>query len=211
MKEIRDIKIDMLMGNQNPIMDLFNEITDGIKIMNCNVYNEDGLEFIYYNKNNEWIFYQDIKNKRFWCEYTRYWSNFQTKLNLGYEEIQAITKLLVEQSSLCNSKLEEVLKRELATPLKLRYSPEGAVEEALKRELDKPRYQPKKLTSMVEAALKREVDTPLQKHYKLLPQLEEVLKRELATPITSRSYKVEDSLKNNLKALNEKNRPKPVF
>lgn len=26
MKEIRDIKIDLLMGNQNPIVDLFNDI-----------------------------------------------------------------------------------------------------------------------------------------------------------------------------------------
>lgn len=40
MKEIRDIKIDMLMGNDNPIIDLFNEITDGIKIMNC-LYKSD--------------------------------------------------------------------------------------------------------------------------------------------------------------------------
>lgn len=164
MKEIRDIKIDMLIGNDNPIIDIFNEITDGIKIMNCNVYNEDGLEFIYH-KNGEWIFYQDVKNKKFWCEYIRYWSIFDSKFNLEYSEIQAITKLLVEQSSLCNSKVEEELKREVVTPLKLRYSPEGVVEEALKRE----------------------VDTPLQKHYKLLPQLEEVLKREVATPITSRS------------------------
>ena len=29
MKEIRDIKIDLLMGNQNPIVDLFNDINAG--------------------------------------------------------------------------------------------------------------------------------------------------------------------------------------
>jgi hypothetical protein len=28
MKEIRDIKIDLLMGNKNPILDMFRKITD---------------------------------------------------------------------------------------------------------------------------------------------------------------------------------------
>jgi len=157
MKEIRDIKIDMLMGNQNPIVDLFNEITDGIKIMNCNVYNEDGLEFIYYNKNNEWIFYQDIKNKRFWCEYIRYWSNFQTKLNIGYEEIQVITKLLVEAA----------LKRELDTPEYNYFYSNGLVEAALKRELDTPSITATIDSPKVETALKRELDTPETPEYEV--------------------------------------------
>ena len=190
MKEIRDIKIDMLMGNENPIMYLFNEITDGIKIMNCNVYNEDGLEFIYYNKNNEWIFYQDIKNKRFWCEYIRYWSNFQTKLNLGYEEIQVITKLLVE----------DALKRELDTPGTILWTTSGTVEDALKRELDTPLQKHYKLLPQLEEVLKRELDTPQARKYGGTALVEEVLKREIdAKPITSRSYKVEDTLKREIK------------
>ena len=64
MKEIRDIKIDLVMGNKNPIVDLFCNITSGIEIINCNVYNEDGLEFIYH-KDGQWIFYQDCKNEKF--------------------------------------------------------------------------------------------------------------------------------------------------
>ena len=60
MKEIRDIKIDLLMGNKNPIIDLFCNITSGIEIINCNVYNEEGLEFIYH-KDGQWIFFQDVK------------------------------------------------------------------------------------------------------------------------------------------------------
>jgi len=106
MKEIRDIKLDLVMGNQNPIVDSFKELTDCIKIINCDVYNKDGLEFIYYNKEKEWIFYQDVKNEKFWCDYNRYWSVFENKLNLEYKETQAITKFLVE----------EALKRELDTP-----------------------------------------------------------------------------------------------
>ena len=125
MKELRDIKLDLLMGNQNPIVDLFNEITSGIKIINCNVYNEDGLEFIYH-KDGEWIFYQDSKNEKFWCSNARYWTLFRSKFDLSYEEIQSITKYLVE----------EALKRELTTPSESIINSLFSVEEALKKELD---------------------------------------------------------------------------
>jgi hypothetical protein len=126
MKEIRDIKLDLLMGNKNTIVDVFNEITKELQIINCEVYNDDGLEFIYYNKENEWIFYQDAKNGKFWCDYNRYWSFFREKLNLEYKEIQAITKLLVE----------EALKREVDTPFVKTFNRRVKVEEALKREVD---------------------------------------------------------------------------
>ena len=98
MKEIRDIKIDMLMGNENPIVDLFHKITDGIRVINCDVYNRDGQEFIYFNKEKEWIFFQDHENGRFWGNHTRYWSLFETKFGLRYNEIQELTKLLVEEA-----------------------------------------------------------------------------------------------------------------
>jgi hypothetical protein len=129
MKEIRDIKIDLLMGNKNPIIDLFCEITNGLGIINCNVYNEDGMEFIYYNKEGEWIFYQDCKNEKFWAHYKRYWVLLESYFDLEYREIQAITKLLVE----------EALKREVDTPytndILLNLVP---VEEALKRNVTTP-------------------------------------------------------------------------
>jgi hypothetical protein len=48
MKEIRDIKIDLIMGNDNHIVERFNEITKDLNIINCDVYNEEGLEFIYH-------------------------------------------------------------------------------------------------------------------------------------------------------------------
>ena len=99
MKELRDIKLDLLMGNQNPIIDLFCEITSGIEIINCHVYNEEGLEFIYFvpakSRKNEWIFYQDAKNGEFWCNFSTYWSFFECKLGLEYLEIQSITKYLL--------------------------------------------------------------------------------------------------------------------
>jgi hypothetical protein len=151
MKEIRDIKIDLLMCNKNPIVDLFKELTDDVKVIHCDVYNKDGLEFIYYNKEKEWIFYQDAKNGKFWCDYNRYWSFFAEKLNLEYEEIQEITKFMVEEAlkigvdtpgletALFAHKVEEALKREVDTPQTLKFYLLDEVEEALKREVDAPR------------------------------------------------------------------------
>ena len=126
MKELRDIKLDLIMGNQNPIIELFHEITSGIEIINCNVYNKDGLEFIYH-KDGQWIFYQDCKYEKFWCNFTTYWSFFESKLWLEYLEIQSITKYLVE----------EALKREVVTPAQTTASFSTLVEDALKREVSK--------------------------------------------------------------------------
>ena len=147
MKEVRDIKIDLLIGNKNPVIDLFCEITSGIEIINCNVYNEEGLEFIYH-KDGQWIFYQD-KNEKFWVNYYKYWSIFESKFRLNYEEIQAITKVLVEEAlkrevstpqlvlDIYSKMVEEALKREVSTPLCAGTHNEERVEEALKRVLEK--------------------------------------------------------------------------
>lgn len=151
MKELRDIKLDLLMGNQNPIVDLFNQITKDIKIINTNVYNEEGLEFIYYQPStNEWIFYQDAKNGEFWCNFSTYWSFFECKLGLEYLEIQAITKYLVE----------EALKREVTTPFSILHFSYLRVEEALKREVTTPKNTLRIHSRKVDDALKQELGTP---------------------------------------------------
>ena len=173
MKEIRDIKIDLLMGNQNPILDMFRKITDGIGIINCDVYNKDGLEFIYYNKDGEWIFYQDVKNGEFWAHYKRYWEILESEFHLEYEEIQALTKFLVE----------EALKREVdTTPLRSIFS-KILVEEALKREVTTPCKTDMRPTPPVEEALKRDVATPHRGGGSGSHRVEEVLKLEVATPV----------------------------
>ena len=143
MKEVRDIKIDLLIGNKNPVIDLFCEITSGIEIINCNVYNEEGLEFIYH-KDGQWIFYQD-KNERFWVNYYKYWSIFESKFILNYEEIQAITRVLVE----------DALKREVSTPAYIDVSCYSVVEDALKREVSTPICAGTHNEERVEDALKR--------------------------------------------------------
>ena len=164
------------MGNKNPIIDLFCEITKDLKIINCDVYNDDGLEFIYFNKEKEWIFYQDAKNGEFWCVYNRYWKIFESEFNFKYEEIQAITKYLVE----------DALKREVTIPYFLRSRLHTSVEEALKREVDTPQainanaYYNAPSIIKVEEALKREVDTPYTNDILLnLVPVEEALKRKL--------------------------------
>ena len=173
MKEVRNIKLDLLMGNQNPIVDLFNKITDGIKIINTNVYCEDGLEFIYFVENSqketEWIFYQDVKNEEFWCNYSRYWSLFESNFDLEYEEIQRISKFLVE----------EALKREVSTPFQLVVISLELVEEALKREVGTPSTSEFNPFDVVEEALEREVGTPYSCVDDFSNEVEEALKREV--------------------------------
>lgn len=134
-KEVRDIKLDLLFGNDNEIINLFNEITDGIEIVNTNVYNEDGLEFIYH-KDGKWIFFQDAKNGKFWCSNLRYWTLFINKFDLSQcvksklkfeyinEEIQSITKFLVE----------EALKIEVRKPIGMDSAKTFLVAEKLKQE-----------------------------------------------------------------------------
>ena len=190
MKEIRDIKIDLVMGNQNPIIDLFCEITSGIEIINCNVYNEEGLEFIYH-KDSQWIFYQDSKNEKFWVHHYKFWALFESKFHLKYEEIQAITKVLVE----------EALKREVSTPDKFSFIAAEPVEEALKREVSTPNKVLLRRRQQVEEALKREVSTPIDCKLCVHVWVEEALKREVSTPGRhpgATNSKIEDSLKREL-------------
>jgi len=179
MKELRDIKIDMLTGSQNPAIDLFCQITDGIEIICCDVYETHGLEFIYH-KDGEWIFYQDCKNKNFWCSHAKYWSHFESSLQLDYGEIQAITKYLVE----------EALKREVSAPAHRVLAKSWirkrsiVVEEALKREVSTPQAVSKFAnlylsSTQVEETLKREVSTPRKFVLEPLYEVEEALKREV--------------------------------
>ena len=170
MKEIRDIKIDLLMGNQNPIIERFREITKDLCIIKCDVYNEDGMEFIYFNQEREWIFYQDAKKGKFWTNYYRYWSILEREFRLEYLEIQSITKLLVE----------EALKREVAKPHINVWTPTKMVEEALMREVAKPPGRPRCQLTQVEEVLKREVADPLSIAFS--QKVGEVLKREVAAP-----------------------------
>ena len=170
MTELRNIKLDLLMGNQNPVVDLFRKITDGLSIISCRVYNNDGFEFIYYNQSNEWIFYQDAKKGLFWCCKERYWTLFSDELSLKYNEIQEVTKYLVEETlkiELSTThpsglvfpfRVEETLKIELSTTESLDKLDISEVEETPKIDCS-PVYRPKWNRHLVEETLKRELST----------------------------------------------------
>ena len=178
MKEVRDIKIDLVIGNQNPIIELFREITSGIEIVNCNVYNEKGLEFIYH-KDGKWIFFHDVKNGKFWCSNARYWRLFTIKFDLSYEEIQNITKFLVE----------EALKKEVSTSTILASDTSDTVEEALKKEIGTPKNAVYSKRKKVDDALKQKLGTPIGNFFIEPNLVQEVLKKELSTPTYRRSTK----------------------
>ena len=77
---VRNLQIDLIMDNPNPIIDTFNGIWNSLSVIETNVYHEKGGEFIYFNSNKEWVFFQDNKNGLFWCNYQRYWSFLKPNL-----------------------------------------------------------------------------------------------------------------------------------
>jgi hypothetical protein len=98
-----------------------------------------------------------VKNGEFWANYKRYWEILEREFHLEYDEIQAITKLLVE----------EALNREVTTPWVVMLIKKELVEEALNREVTTPSCWNSRNSQQVEEALKqgfvilREVTTPL--------------------------------------------------
>jgi len=152
---IRDIKLDRTLGVINEVDRKFQEIWDDIKVINCDVYNRDGQEYIYYNSNNKWIFYQDSKNGHFWCHYDRHWNVFALLNVGGYKDIQYFTKYMVE----------EALNKEVSIPVDNGDSWSSEVEGALNREVATPL---RKSSSFIEAILNRDIPIPtytaIQRH-----------------------------------------------
>ena len=95
MSTLRDVKIDLITENSNPIINLFNEITEGLEILNTNVHNDIGVEFIYH-KNSKYMFYQDYHEYSFWCDYETYWIKME-EIGLTYDDIVEITHLLFQK------------------------------------------------------------------------------------------------------------------
>ncbi len=95
MSTLRDVKIDLITGNSNPVINLFNEITEGLEILNTDVHNDIGVEFIYH-KNSKCMFYQDYHEYAFWCDYETYWLKME-EIGLHYDDIVEITILLFEK------------------------------------------------------------------------------------------------------------------
>lgn len=102
---IRQITIDLITGAQNPIIDLFNVIWVELCNIEADVYHYDGGEVIYYmilDGEKEAIFYLDIDNNDFWCDYEHYWSLFESKFKFQYYNIVGITKILMDNALKCS-------------------------------------------------------------------------------------------------------------
>lgn len=93
----RNIQIDLIMDNYNPIIEFFNSIWNTLDVIDLSVYNNDNDETIYYNKYGEWVFYSDHKD-RFWCNFDRYYKLFGIRFNLDYEDIIKSTNVMLNNS-----------------------------------------------------------------------------------------------------------------
>ena len=109
----RQLKIDLVTGDHNPITECFVEIWSKLHVLKTNVFHNNGGELIYYENTDsgkQWVFIEDIKNEQFYCNYEYYWSILSTRFDLEYFEIQTITKLMVEN----------ILNNTIPTPIPVR-------------------------------------------------------------------------------------------
>lgn len=108
---IRQIQIDLITNDTNPIVEWFNNLWNKLDVIKTNVYHINCGEIVYYLNGNrkQYIFYQDDENDRFWCNSDHYWKILINDFNLNYNEIQTVTKLLVENA----------LNKTVATPVPL--------------------------------------------------------------------------------------------
>ena len=172
---IRNIQIDLILGNSNPIIKWFNDVWDDLSLIEENVYHTDGKELIYFNSKKEWIFFRDDKNDILWCNYERYWSVFREKFTtlnytkLNYTNIQGITKFLIEEALNNNlviseidflnspSKIEKALANSvttlLATPSRTNQYFETVIEETLYKNIAAPLYSNDYINTSIKEAL----------------------------------------------------------
>ena len=102
---IRQIKIDMITNEPNPIIDWFNKFWTIIKIeykKNADVYNSyDAIVFVNDRNTQQFYYSYAIKNviDRLICE------NYKINVQLHYKVVCSVIKLLVENK--INSQVEE--------------------------------------------------------------------------------------------------------
>ena len=149
----RQLSIDLITDTPNEIIVWFNDLWSKLYIIETDVYHNDGGEIIYYiimGGKKQWIFFQDNENGRFWCDYDNYWSILQYRFYCEYNDIQAITKILVENA----------LNNSVATPLEQIQRIYKMVENALNNSVATPLEHQYQKLSMVENALNNSVATP---------------------------------------------------
>ena len=54
-------------------------------------------EYIFYFYKDDYLFYQDKKNMKFYINYYKIWSVFESKFNINYEEIREFMKGMIDK------------------------------------------------------------------------------------------------------------------
>ena len=149
---IRQLSIDLITDAHNPIIEWFNDLWSKLYVIETDVYHKEGGEFIYYMNNDEklWIFLQDDESNLFWCNYDTYWSILESKFKFNYDDIQYLTKFLVENA----------LNNSVATPHKLAFPSAVRVENVLNNSVATPGWRFNADCRRVENALNNSVGTP---------------------------------------------------
>ena len=100
--EILDISKEIFDGSNIINIDTTN-ITDENELFFINNINDCKLEYdseypnlILFVKNDNWLFYQDLKNEHFVCDYNKIWDVFETKYGCKYYETQEVIKGILE-------------------------------------------------------------------------------------------------------------------
>ena len=103
----RNIQIDLIMDNPNPIIEKFNSMLNELSLIEVNIDdNYYSTEFIYYNSNNEWVLYLSKNNNGFLFDHSRFGKFFESTFNLNDEQIEVIIKSLAENTF--NYKIERI-------------------------------------------------------------------------------------------------------
>lgn len=105
--QARKIQIDLITDTPNDIHKWFIAYWGKLYVAEVDLYLDDGNEFIYYkftDKGRQWVFFQN--DERFYCNYQYYWMLMESKFRFGYNDIECITKVLIEH----------VLNKEIAVP-----------------------------------------------------------------------------------------------
>lgn len=99
---VRQIKIDLITGTSNYVINWFDKLWSEIHIIEMDVFHTNGGEFIYYKKEdgiNTAIFFVDMKNNSLWCNSKLYWCCLENMIGHHFYTIRDITEVLIQNSS----------------------------------------------------------------------------------------------------------------
>lgn len=88
---------DKLIIYSKQIQDEFNKICQNLNPVKKNIQYNTHEEIMYYNENGQWIFYYNPIDEYFYCSSERYWSIFEHKFNLTYDDIQQISHRMISK------------------------------------------------------------------------------------------------------------------